>query len=562
MHAENQQFMKKKVFFTLCMLWAAYWECSWAQELPEITSSSSLTEVLTCLDYMVENRQDYINAKESVIRHKKELYHVASGSTRCALCLDMVELYDGYNTDSTLFYARQAEQLALCAGDTSRAQCAQIYIGRCLAINGMYDHALSIFQSLQESIRPENKVLYYKACSSMYVWSAEFTTIPEEKTEAWSHIPRIRDSLLSVETNPLWLAQEHALAKSETSPREAIDILLPIIDTLPVLDNHVRYLSNTLGSAYERLQVPDSALYYFALSAICDMACGVMEHASLREVALLLYRSEQQAEIARAYRYMNCCIEDAQFCQARLRTLEMAHDMPVILSAYQDAMTKQQDSLKRVNIGLILAAILLLSLALVALFSEIRMRRAKHRTEMAKDQLHEANERLQEALQQLQSSNQDLEESNRIRAAYVTQYMRECSESGIQLEDYHQSLLRVATHSNYQQLIEAVRSTKVIEQNRKVFYQHFDETFLSIFPHFIEKVNTLLQPDQQFALPEQNRLSTELRILALIRLGVTSSEDIARFLRCSTKTVHNYRASIRNRALSDRTELEEQVAKI
>lgn len=551
--------MKNRAIFLLSFLWVAYWECSWAAEMPQITTSSSLNEVLSTLDYMVENRQDYIDAKEAVFSHKKELLAVASDSARCVICLDMVELYDGYNTDSTLFYAQQAEQLAWSLNDTSRAQRAQIYTGRCLAINGMYEHAQNVLYALAETVREENKVLYYKACNSMYVWSAEFTTIPEEKVAAWSHIPQIRDSLLCHETDPLWLIQEQALAVSVEHPEEAIALLLPAIKTLPVTEDHIRYLCNTIGSAYDRINQRDSALYYYALSAICDMACGVMEHASLREVALLLYRSENQEDIARAYRYMNCCIEDAQFCQARLRTLEMARDMPVILAAYQEAMAKQQDSLRTVIIGLILAIVLLLGLAVFALVMQVRMRKAKQRTEMAKDQLHEANERLQEALLQLQTSNKELEESNRIRAAYVTQYMRECSESGIQLEDYHQSLLRVATHSNYQQLLEAIRSTKVIEQNRKVFYQHFDETFLSLFPHFIEKVNTLLLPDQQFAIPEHNSLSTELRILALIRLGVTSSDDIARFLRCSTKTVHNYRAAIRNRAQGTRSTLDSQI---
>ncbi len=108
-------------------------------------------------------------------------------------------------------------------------------------------------------------------------------------------------------------------------------------------------------------------------------------------------------------------------------------------------------------------------------------------------------------------------------------------------------------------LFQLVKSTEVIDRTLREFYRHFDETFLSLFPHFVEDFNTLLRPNEQFPLPQQGHLSTELRIFALIRLGITDSEDIAHFLRLSVKTVYNYRTQTRNRALGDRDQLEQQV---
>lgn len=151
-------------------------------------------------------------------------------------------------------------------------------------------------------------------------------------------------------------------------------------------------------------------------------------------------------------------------------------------------------------------------------------------------------------------------DSNRIRDAYVTRYMTECSDTIEQMNLYHKSLLRLAQSEQIKPLIRTIQQTNPTDNVLRDFYQHFDETFLSLFPHFVEDLNSLLRPEEQFALPQQNRLSTELRIFALIRLGVTNSEDIAHFLRLSTKTVYNYRTQTRNRAIR-RDSLEDDLTK-
>lgn len=123
-------------------------------------------------------------------------------------------------------------------------------------------------------------------------------------------------------------------------------------------------------------------------------------------------------------------------------------------------------------------------------------------------------------------------------------------------------LLRTAMHEKYQTLFNTIKSTKVLDDSLRQFYVRFDETFLGLFPDFVEQVNQLLREDQTFAPIVNRRLSTELRILALIRLGITNSDDIARFLRHSPKTIFNYRAAIRNRAKTNRDTLEQRIAEV
>lgn len=515
--------------------------------------------ILGKLDEKVASRQAIISEKQTKIAHLTELYNVASGQTKYDICAQIYSLYNGFNTDSAFLYSQLCIALAVALHDDVLEQQALMYKAHCHSINGMYDAAKEILIPMKENLYPENANLYYKTCNFLYIWQSAFTTIPSEREYARSQILEMRRAILETEPSTVWRAQERALVMAETDARLALDILLPVFDTLPENSDNVRYLANSLGSFYNRLNMTDSALYYYSISAISDLEHGIMEHGSLREVALILY---QQGDVERAYNYMNCCIEDAQFCKARLRTIEMANDMPLIMEAYQHTIKQEQDRQhKTLRIVMITACLLLfvLILAFCLLRRYVKMRNG---AVQASEQLRKANEQLNETLNQLKATNVTLQESNRIRAAYVTQYMTECSEVLAKMDTYHSYLLRVAMQSNYQKLMEAVKSTDFIDDSLRLFYLHFDETFLSLFPNFIRDFNLLLREDERFAEPDNKRLTTELRIFALIRLGITDSDDIARFLRHSTKTVYNYRAVVRNRACGDRDKLEQEVSVI
>ena len=338
--------------------------------------------------------------------------------------------------------------------------------------------------------------------------------------------------------------------------QSAIDLLEPILLSLPEGSDYIRYLANSLGSCYSRSGNEDMALHYFAISAISDIQLSVMEHASLREVALILFR---RGDVERAYTYMNRCIHDAQFCKARLRTIEMVNDMPFIQSAYRASLQQKQQRLTYTAIALFIGLILMSISSIVAYKMMRQSRRSRRQAIEATRQLKKNNIQLQQALAQLQTTNEELTQSNRIRSAYVIQYMTECSQGIERADQYHKSLLRIALQSDWKKLFEAIKSNDFIDQSYRDFYLHFDETFLSLFPHFIDDLNDLLQPDMRFPKSEKPVLNTELRILALIRLGITDTEDIARFLRHSVKTIYNYRTKNRGRAIGDRDLFEQKV---
>lgn len=508
--------------------------------------------ILQHLDAVVAQRQTYIDKKEQRINQTKELTKVATGETLFRIYANLFEEYNGFNTDSALRYSQLMQEEAKEMHNTALLQQADICYARCLAINGIYELAKEILIPMESELCAENKANYYKVCSSMYIWEADFTTLQDEKQVAWDHIPALRDSTIRYEPNAIWRTHEQALLIGGSYPQGGISLLLPVLDSLGTENDYLRFVTNSLGSFYNSIGQTDSALYYYGMSAIADLENGITEYVSLREVALLLLK---KGDVERALQYMKCCIEDAAFCKARLRTIEMAGDMPIIIEAYRKETRAHQQWLHFWMISLVILLLLILVILFVVFLMARRLARAKKASDEAREQLHENNQRLEQALQELNESNSSLIESNRIKETYVLQYMRECSETFGILEQYHQDLLHIAMRENYKKLQDAVKSSDFIEQNEREFYLHFDETFLSLFPNFVEDLNSLLRPEEQFALPQGKRLSTELRIIALIRLGVVDSEEIARFLRLSTKTVYNYRTAVRNRAAGKRDEL-------
>jgi len=473
------------------------------------------------LDQVVANRQVYINKRLEKIDSLKALPRTQQVAEQ------IYTAYDGFDTDSAMHYAQQ------CA-----PQRGQIHYAKCLATNGMFEAAKHILLPMESHLLPQNRNLFYKNLCLCYVWERDFSTVDSTRQKLRAIIPAIRDSIIATTTDPIWKVQEQASLIRSQYPEQAVALLSAIIDTLPQYDNMLRYLCHSMAACYAKMGNEDKATYYFAQSALCDELTGAMEHSSLRELARIMIK---RGDIQHAYLYMTCCLEDAEFCNARLRIIEIADDMPMILESYnQYVQSRHRQSV---------VFICVLSVLLIILIGLLVWLNSTKRT-------------LRQALTQLEQTNEQLTIANRIRSAYVTQYMDACSQIIERMDSYHKNLRKLSVKNDTSELFNILKSDEFIKDNLTDFYQHFDETFLVLFPNFIEELNALLVEEGRFSIdPKRGKqLSTPLRIYALIRLGITNSEDIARFLRISVQTVFNYRTSIRNYAIGDRHELEQQIS--
>ena len=171
-----------------------------------------------------------------------------------------------------------------------------------------------------------------------------------------------------------------------------------------------------------------------------------------------------------------------------------------------------------------------------------------------------ANKALAEANEALESTNHSLAEVNKIKDNYVFRYMDLSIMYLDRVGEMRHDLRVIAKNQGPDALMQELRKPDELS-SYKQFYKIFDQTFLGIFPDFVENVNSLLREDARFdvAATRSGGLPTEIRILATIKLGIEDSNRIASFLKCSLSTVYTYRAKLRNQALCPKDEFEERV---
>lgn len=256
----------------------------------------------------------------------------------------------------------------------------------------------------------------------------------------------------------------------------------------------------------------------------------------------------EKGDLERAYRYLSCSMEDAVTCNARLRFLEVTEFYPIIDRAYSEKVMQEKK----------MGWILFLSVSLLALLLIILAIYLYHGME----KLSLTRRNLSVANKELKVVNETLEQTGKIKEVYIARYLDRCVSYLDKLEQYRRSLEKLAMASRMEDLFKAIRSEQFLRDERKSFYSEFDKSFLELFPDFIADFNDLLVEEGKVYPKPGELLNTELRIFALIRLGVTDANRIAHFLGYSLATVYNYRSKIRNRAKGDKERFEQEVMEL
>lgn len=515
-------------------------------------------ELLDCLDCIVANRSPFIQSRQQLIdRLVLQMREAGGNDSLCYLvATQLLRVHMGFSTREMLRYARLGKALADKVANPRWQQQAAIYMARALIQDGQYEQAAQWLSPLQGVVYVENLRDYYDTGIELYGWKSECSSSEQDRHRYFLKSQAYRDSLLMVETDSVWRVHQHSLliAADSAQIRQSIRKERLVLDALPSNHPHIRHLTFSIAYLYESLGQADSSRYYAAVSALYDLTEGVREYVSLRNLAFDLF---DKGDVERAYHYLHCCVEDANACEVPLRILQFSPDFPVILDAYQQKIDAQSGKLRHRFLASVLLSILLVFMLGYVYVVTVRLRLSRQKLWNSKEELEENNRKLNQALLNEQEANRQLKEANRIKEAYITRYMTECSTFIDKMSAYRKNMLHIAQGTKPTQIVPALRDTSVEEQELNLFYIHFDQTFLQLFPHFIEEVNVLLQPEARFALQDgELRLNTDLRVLALVRLGITDSTTIASFLHCSVKTVYNCRARLRSKASCERNDFE------
>ena len=412
-----------------------------------------------------------------------------------------------------------------------------------MGVMGMYNEALEQLRQINPQaleLGPLN--YYYRTFRAYYGWVADYTTNAEEKQKYLEKTDVYRDSILATARQgvdrDIVLAEKYMVAGK---PDSSLVILNGLLKKNPD-ERQKAYIYYTLSEVYDVTEDMDKQIYYLALTAVVDLQSATKEYASLQKLAQLMY---EKGDIDRAYKYLNCSMEDAVSCNARLRFIEVTQFFPIIDKAY-----KLKEQRERQISRALLISVSLLSLFLIAAIFYL-YRWMKKLSAMRRD-LSQANKRLTDV-------NDELEQTGKIKEVYIARYLDRCVIYLDKLELYRRSLAKMAMASRIDDLFKAIKSEQFIRDERKDFYNEFDKSFLELFPHFIASFNKLLIEEGRIYPKSGELLTTELRIFALIRLGVTDSNKIAHFLGYSLATIYNYRSKIRNKAIGDKEQFEHDV---
>lgn len=503
--------------------------------------------VLQRLDSVLSNQDVFREQKEAHIRELEgRLKRASDESERYILCKNLFQEYLHYQADTAVYYLDQLADMPLMPAYPNQKEGIAINLAQVMGVMGMYSEAIRQLEGINSAgLTEELRREYYHACRSCYGWLSDYTLYDRDKREYQRKTDQYRDSILLTsawESDREIVRAEKAIIQGK--PDEAIPILQRQLEK--TTDQELlSYFNYTMYEVYQAKGDVDKQIYYLAQTAIWDARRVVREYASLQKLAYLLY---EKGDVERAYRYLNRSMEDAVDCNARLRSLEVTEVYPIIDRAY-----KENEQQKRATVRNMLISISILALLLVAAVCYLYYWMKK---------LSAMRKHLYSINRKLVATNTTLEEVGKIKEVYIARYLDRCVEYLEKLEQYRRSLEKLAMASKTEELFKVIRSDQFLRDERKAFYQEFDKSFLDLFPDFIDNFNKLLVEDARIYPKPGELLNTELRIFALIRLGITDSARIAHFLSYSLTTVYNYRSKIRNRAAGDKDTFEQEVMKL
>lgn len=527
-----------------------------------LTAQNNLDSLLIVLDKVVEQSSQYENVKKQRIglieeglanrELSQEEYHINS---------QLFSEYESYICDSARHYVNRNIEIAKSLGRQDWLDESLLKKAHILATSGLYAEGVELLESVDKhNLSDKLLVDYYMAFENIYLYHAEYAQDDEYLPEYLKRMNAYRDSILQIVTEGTYqyMITWGPVLVDRNQKKEAEELLNNYLSQVAPDTREYAIVTSILAFICQYNDRPELRKVYLAQSAIADIRGVVKENNSIRELAEILYEEE---DIERANNYMKKSMADASFYNARLRNVQASKMLPVIDHSYQ-----LEKEMQRRKLQAFLWVISILSLFLILTIAYIvsQMKKlAKARSEVvcANTELQKLNAHLVEANRQQQQMNDSLTESNCVKEEYIGRFLGLCSAYIDKLETYRRMLNKKAASGKVEELYQTLKSSQFIDDELKEFYQNFDSSFLNIYPDFVECFNRLL-PESEVIIPKQGELlTTELRIFALIRLGISDSSKIASFLRYSITTIYTYRSKLKNRSLY-RNDFEERVMRI
>ena len=496
-------------------------------------------ELLHRLDQYIARRDEFSSKKEKkLIRMKKKLNLTSGKRERLSLYNQIYREYYTYRYDSAMVYAKRGLQLAEQLHDDYYINLNKINRAAVLSTGGFYSQAEDLLLSLKpEDISPKLMQYYYYTLTWVYnYWGAfcersEFKEEMQDKKRLYlaktlEHMGNKQSALYYYLSGELEYLLHH-------TDKKVLGWYQKALAASPVGSRVHASAAYCIARYYQDNEQMDIYEKYLVQAAISDQVCPLKENLALQELSTYLYNKDAKYA-KRVAKYIYCSMEDAQFYNNRLRMVEISRILPLITETNHQREIRQN---RIITISLVVVSIVSLGfLAMMFFVFRINKRLAKSHREVRSQNLL------------LEELNQKLLNTNKRRETYMRLFMDISAVYIKKLDDYRKLVSRKIKAKQTADLLTAINSYKLAEEEASSFYIRFDKAFMDLYPNFVDEFNQLLLPEKQIVLPASNSLTKELRIYALMRLGITDGQELATLLFYSTQTIYNYKTSIRKRA--------------
>ena len=558
--------MRKHILFWLLVNWIGWiYAESVEKEIPQL---------LATLDSILVQTGELASQKElNLAQLKKKLSNAANFEEEFWINKMLYDESFVFNADSAMKYVDRNIQIATELKKKDWQDEWLINRSFMFAATGLLKEAGEVLEKVDStSLSDGLKLSYYYQRSYLYSHLGQYMGDQKQvNNKYYNEFENANKHMLALvrPKDPLyWWC---VASCNELSPE---DSLFSALENVVLSSHHNTRLDAMnaygLSNMYKRLGDKEKTMIYLIYSAMADLRVCNREIASLQELSSLLYDA---GDIDRAYAYMNYCLKAALLYPNRVRIINISTELDKIYANYQQRDIRWRNSLQNYLYVVTFFSIILV-LALIGLYRQTKKMR-KSRTELDSvnhslnqhvvelSQMHKqlalANQELQNLNELLRSANQKLQESNDVKEEYIGYVFSICSNYISKLDEYRKNINRKLKTGQFEEARQLTDNSSLTQNELKDFYANFDAIFLRVYPDFVADLNSLLRPEEQILLKDASELNTEVRIYALVRLGINDSVKIADFLHCSPQTVYNHRLRMRNKAIIPKDKFAEAV---
>ncbi|MEJ1238738.1 DUF6377 domain-containing protein [Chryseolinea sp. T2] len=519
-----------------------------------VARGAEIDSLIRKLDQVLAHRNQYVEQKLERINELKSAVVKAPASDRFDLYVRISREYEKFVYDSASVYIRKMQEAAQRSGDPSKVAYARMKRGFILLSSGMFNEALDTLLTihqvgLADSIRQE----YYSILARTYFDLVDFNS-DDYFTSRYTGIGlRYVDSALT-HTVPQ-SAEYYALSAMRNvrtrNIEQARKDLLFMLSNFKLNYPQYAIATSTLGHTFQLEGKTDEAIGMHIKASIADNLASTKETLAILRLAELLYA---RGDLNHAYEYVKIAMNDANFYGARHRKVQVAAIFPIIEGNRLSTVERQRKLLIGYAVVVTVLSLVIVGFAVIIYKQSQKIRESDKNIQEANRSLHEANLLLQEA-------NKHLVEANKIKEEYIGYYFNINSEYLMKIASFKQAIDNKLMTKKYDDIRFVVNNIN-LKKEREELYMSFDKVFLKLFPDFLDTFNSYFREEDRIVPKDGHLLNTELRIFALIRMGIHDTEKIAKILDYSINTIYSYKARIKSKSTLPNEEFEARIMEI